>query len=612
MAHSHAPANANDAPLEAEQDRALEIIRRVFAGRRIKRVLLVSPPDVEASLFNFGTCKRGRYTNYEPYGLGVIATHLRAGGVAATIINLNSAVLRACHEATREEDFDFDRVWTSALAEALEKEKPDLVGVTCMFTQTHPIFTRVCREIKRIDPDLPLAVGGVHVTNSLASPATRRMITSDLPGIDFLFNNECDVAFNEFVGIVNGTHDENALSQVSVRDGEDLISIPRLSRPTGASLDMVPSHDLMRPDELSRWGKVGSFFYLKPADARFATVLSNRGCRAQCSFCSVRNFNGVGVRRRSVDSVIDELKLLRNEYGIDHVMWLDDDFLYDRNASLELFNAMSRENLGLTWDCTNGVIAASCTEEIVAAAAASGCIGMSIGMESGNRDILRRIRKPGTVENFLKAAEVIRRYPQIYSRVFLIIGFPHETFAQINDTVSVATEMGLDWYQIQVLQPLPNTPIFDSMVEEGLISPGDFENVRYSGGVFGKNAKRSESGRDMLSRQFEDLFQRCSMDSEPSREELDDAWAYMVFHLNYKKLEHGTSDIKLKQYLKNLEYISDYVAPNDGFALYWRIRLQERLGVSPHPALKERLGNLLDSQIYWKDRFDSFKMQIPA
>ena len=52
----------------------------------------------------------------------------------------------------------------------------------------------------------------------------------------------------------------------------------------------------------------------------------------------------------------------------------------------------------------------------------SGCIALNIGMESGNREILKQIKKPGTVETFLKAAEVLRDFPEIHSRVFLMIG----------------------------------------------------------------------------------------------------------------------------------------------------------------------------------------------
>ena len=79
--------------------------------------------------------------------------------------------------------------------------------------------------------------------------------------------------------------------------------------------------------DLTRVGKIGGFFSLLSKEKKISTILSNRGCRAQCTFCSVRNFNGVGVRRRTIDSVIEELKILKFEHGIDHIMWLDDDFL---------------------------------------------------------------------------------------------------------------------------------------------------------------------------------------------------------------------------------------------------------------------------------------------
>ncbi len=585
---------------------AAQLLKQVFAGRKIRRVLLIAPPDVEAPLFNFATCKRGRYTNYEPYGLGVLGGRLRKSGIEVRILNLASSVLRAARLAERECDFDYDAVWRGDLSDTLVDFEPDLVGVTCMFSQTHPMLTRVCEELFRLAPTRPIAVGGVHITNAQATPATRAALLADLPMVAMFFRHECDEAFPAFIKVVNGELPSEALAQVLLRHGEDKVDFPERQRPGVETLNALPAHDLMRPDELSRWGKVGAYFYMLPPETRFATVQSNRGCRAQCTFCSVRNFNGVGVRRRSPSSVVDELERLRDDFGVRHVMWLDDDFLYDKRATLVLFNEMTRRNLGMTWDCTNGVIAASCDDEVVAAAASSGCIGLSLGMESGNREILKRIKKPGTVENFLAAAEAIRKFPQIYSRVFLIIGFPGETFGQIADTVSVARQMGLDWYQIQLLQPLPNTPLFDAMVEDKLIKADDFSGVRYAGGTFGKNASRSAGGRDMLARDFDDIFSRHRPDEVPSPEDMDDIWAYMVVHLNYLRLEAEDRQIKLKQYLDNLEYVSDVVAPGDAIALHFRQNLLAKLGRPPNFAIADRLGGLLETQPYWHQRFAQF------
>ena len=97
---------------------------------------------------------------------------------------------------------------------------------------------------------------------------------------------------------------------------------------------------------------------MRGEDVRCSTVLSNRGCVAHCDFCSVREFNGVGVRHRSIDSVIGEIETLRDEYQIKHFVWLDDDLLSNRKRTENLFGEMVKRKLGVTWDASNGVIAA--------------------------------------------------------------------------------------------------------------------------------------------------------------------------------------------------------------------------------------------------------------
>ena len=61
----------------------------------------------------------------------------------------------------------------------------------------------------------------------------------------------------------------------------------------------------------------------------------------------------------------------------------------------------------------------------------------------------------------------MNKHPKIFSRGFLMIGFPNENLSQIHDTISVAQTMALDWYTVQLLTPLPNTEIYDQMVEAG-------------------------------------------------------------------------------------------------------------------------------------------------
>jgi len=576
-----------------------EVFARSFPRGRIDRILLITPPDGEAELFRLQTAKRRRYPNYPPYGLAVLAANLRRIGIEVEILNLNHEVLKAANATEDEASFDFDAVWQASTREAVERLVPDLVGVTCMFTMTHLSMKRVCELVAGLE--IPIAIGGVHVTNDVDR------VLDDIPAVRFAFTRESDLAVQSFVAAVSGDLDIGRLGQLVVNDAEAgrRIHLHADIQPSAKDLNVLPAYDLIKIDELTRYGVIGNFHGFKPRESRFATCLSNRGCRAQCTFCSVRNFNGKAVRQRSVENVLEELQLLKDEYGIDHITWLDDDLLKSHARAIELFNGMVARGLEMTWDATNGVIAASCTEEVVAAMAESGCIALNIGMESGNPEILKQVKKPGTVKNFLAAAEVLRRYEQIHARVFLMLGFPGETLAQINDTINVAREMDLDWCGITILQPLPNTPIYDSMVEQGLIEPVGSRNTRFNSGGYGKQ-DQVDMGLRLASQNFQDAFCSIPMDAVPTAAQLDDIWFFMNYHLNFHRLFSEERPVKIRQQLMNLATLSDVISPEHGFALYFTGYLQYRLDGAIESQVIERLERRLDQSPYWHDRFRAF------
>lgn len=579
------------------------LMARSFPRGRIERVLLVTPPDGEAELFRIQTAKRRRYPNYPPYGQAVLATNLRKIGVEPQILNLNHEVLKAANLSADDKAFDFDSVWRTHLREAIETFQPDLIGVTCMFTMTHPSMKRVCEFAGGFG--VPIAIGGVHVTNDV------NRVLDDIPSVRFVFTREADRALPMFVLAVSGDVAIEALGQVVVNDAESgsRIRLDAPVQPSAENLNVIPAYDLIQIDQLTRYGVIGNFHGFRSKETRFATCLSNRGCRAQCTFCSVRNFNGKAVRQRSVENVLDELQLLREKYGIEHITWLDDDLLKDHARAVELFNGMVKRRLGMTWDATNGVIAASCTEEVVAAMAESGCIALNIGMESGNPEILKQVKKPGTVKNFIAAAEVLRAYEQIHARVFLMLGFPGETLAQINDTINVAREMDLDWCGITILQPLPNTPIYDSMVEQGLIEPVGSRNTRFNSGGYGKQ-DQVDMGVRLASQNFEDAFCSIPMNEVPKPTQLDDIWFFMNYHLNFHRLFSEERPTKMRQQLLNLSALSDVISPEHGFALYFTGYLQYRLtGIVP-PDIIDRLERRLEQSPYWLDRFRAFGLSV--
>ncbi len=576
-----------------------DLLSRIFPLRQIRKVLLVTPPDAEAAMFRYDSAKRRRYSNYPPYGLAVLARNLRDIGIQVQITNLNHEILKRCFESANEKEFDFEAIWKEKLDADFHEFEPDLIGITCMFTMTHGSLRNVCNYADQYE--VPIAIGGVHVTNDI------ERVLEDIPSADMAFLQEADLAFRQFVQIVNRQLPASDLAQVIIREGKERHSFLNESKPTSEEISMIPAFDLLEIPDYSSYGIIGSFYHLKPSGTRFSTVLSNRGCRASCTFCSVSYFNGRGVRQRHVSSVVDELEILQNEYGIGHIMWLDDDLLKDHKRAIHMFEEMVRRGIKITWDATNGVIAASCTDEVISAAAASGCIGLHIGMESGNPTILHQIKKPGTVDKFLEAAEVFHKHPQIFASVFLMIGFPGETKAMIFDTINVARQMDMDWYSIGQLQPLPNTPIYDTMVAQGLIQDVGSKQTRFMNGPHGRASERERNSK-LASVDFEDAFATIPADEVPATEYLTDIWFYMDYHLNYRRLFREDRPIKLDQQTKKLRKVSDILLPDHAFALYFLGRLQHRMLGKVEPEIVKRLERQLESSSYWQERFKAFKL----
>tara|TARA_Y100001934_G_scaffold40348_1_gene48174 strand:- start:1150 stop:3054 length:1905 start_codon:yes stop_codon:yes gene_type:complete len=593
-------------------DAAEAFLESLFKARPIQKVLLINPPDSDASMLRYSDVKRKSYYNYPPYGLGIIARHLLDKGYQVEIHDLNLKVLEACYLSKNEENFDFDATWKAQLAEMVNQFQPDLIGVTCMFTMTHKSFVDVCNEIKNLPAEwlepnskIPLAIGGVHVTQSLSR------VLDDIPYAEFTFLYEAERAFLNFVEVVKKRLSVHELSQVIIRTPHSRLEFLDEDKPDAEGLNFLPAYELMDMTKYSSYGRIGAFRWVREPDTRLATVLANRGCRAACTFCSVRHFNGVGVRHREVESVVDELEFLRDEYGIGHIMWLDDDLLHDENRAVSLFNEMTRRNLGMTWDASNGVIAYSCKEEVISAAERSGCVGMNIGVESGNPQILREVKKPGTVETFLSASEIIRKHERINSRAFLMLGFPNETYRKLMDTLNLALKMNLDWYNLTILEPLPHTPIFEAMAEQ---DSGETNSQkpegRYNSGPHGRQGTIGEERNVIPHEEFWDMFLGSSLDTIPSKEKLLDIWFYSNYYLNFYSLFQAGPESKLKRQARYVKNICLALAPNNPFAIYFHTYLQQQLYGVYEEQLIKKLEEKLDSSLFWKNAFVELELSI--
>ncbi len=577
-------------------DDAQHFLEKLFPEPKLNRALLVTPPDADNTIFNPEAASSGTYSNFPPYGLALLSNVLEDAGVECDILNLNHIILKACHEGRIKTVNDFDAMWKNQLNAKIEEYQPDFIGVTCMFTMTYNSFKAVCKVIGQ--SGIPLVIGGVAVTNDI------EMTLNEVPDAKITVLNEGELVLKDLVRAIRREVDVGALGQVIFSDGGKRYHLDEIRRPTGIEIDAIPNFDKIQVGELSRYGVVGSYQAFLPKETRVATSLSNRGCRGRCTFCSVRSFNGAGVRHRSINSILNELEILKNEHGINHIMWLDDDLFKDHPRAISLFNGMVRRNLNMTWDASNGVLAVSCVDDVIAASVASGCIGLTIGIESGNNDILRSSLKPATVEINLRAAEVLNRFETIYSSAFIIIGFPNETVGMIQDTVNACKTMNLDWYRIKPLQPLPNTPVYEEMLETGqIIKEEDQKGVRYMTGAYGK-AHEIEKTKPENVLTTQDIFQQLPSQHVPDKHEIEDIWFLMNYELNYARVAREDRPIKLKKQNQFLKLLCDVTAPNSALAFHTKCMVEKKLFNQIDQSRLLNLQSKLKNSPYWKNKFE--------
>ena len=389
---------------------------------KVKNVLLVQPIQVSEKKLDIKISLNKRYYMYPPYALGILNTVLKKNNYNSSITDLNFEVFNYIYNNKNCNSIELTKKWKSVLEKKLIDHDVDIVGVSCTFTMNHENMIEIFNEVKKFNKSIITIAGGVHVSNAT------EFVLKEGKNIDFAVTYEAEKSFVNFLDFINGKISSEPY-QVSTILNEKLYQISDRKNPEGNELNAIPDYDEIDISKLTELGEIGTFRYWRPKDSKGSAVLSNKGCRAKCSFCSVRNFNGKGVRAKSVQTVIDELKGLKENYGINHITWLDDDLLFDTDRTLNLFNEIVRNNLNVTWDASNGLIASATVAhpELIDAAEKSGCIGAYFGIESGNDQILRKIYKPSGIKHYLKLGELMNKHEKIFTRGFLIIGFHDET-----------------------------------------------------------------------------------------------------------------------------------------------------------------------------------------
>ncbi|MDD4979714.1 MAG: radical SAM protein [Candidatus Omnitrophica bacterium] len=192
----------------------------------------------------------------------------------------------------------------------------------------------------------------------------------------------------------------------------------------------------------------------------FATVLTDYGCPFKCPFCVMAS---IGYKYRPVDNVLSEISYL-DRLGVKEIYFADQTFGANRIRTLGLLNAMARQYPKLGWVCFSRVDITD--EEMLKAMKEAGCHTIIYGIESGNKDILKRFKGIGK-ERMRQAIRLCKKYKIRVVGTF-IIGLPGETEESIRDTITFFKECDFDYISFNIAIPRANTELRREAIRDNL------------------------------------------------------------------------------------------------------------------------------------------------
>ena len=428
---------------------ALDSLKDFIKGRTFDGgAVLINVPLMPLDRIEKQVARNKGYFAYPPTTQLYLSAIFRDAGIPTTILDLNYVLLTEA----QKDDPQYQAAWDKAIADAAKAFAKPLICLSLMFETTFEHAADICRAFRKVCPDATIIAGGVAATSDPEALLKDKLV-------DIVFKHEVERSLPEFLALSKGA-DDAQITNLVFTDAKGVTH--NLGGETGSPVDIDIRSEYAKIN-IADYCNVGSLSSLSRMNGRevpYATVLSRRGCRAKCSFCGVRNFNGPGVRVRDVDGVVDEMEFLRQNHGIRHFDWLDDDLLYNRNEALRLFNKIAERLPDITWVANNGLIAAAIDADILDAMRRSGCIAYRIGLESGHPDVLRQVHKPTNLDRFFEFAKLAESFPEMLVSVNFIIGFPTETIEQMRASFVAAACAGLDWNSFYVYQHLKNTEMY--------------------------------------------------------------------------------------------------------------------------------------------------------
>jgi len=351
------------------------------------------------------------------------------------------------------------------LEEKVRREKPDVVGISVVCTAFIYDGMNAADLIKSVSPQSIVIMGGEHP--SFMAEETLR----DCPSINYICVGEGEVTLTEFLRAVERKEQDFSkifgLAYLS-GDGEFVYTG---DRPFIEDLDTLPmpAYHLAKMDHP---------FVEIPSEGTGGLVVNfSRGCTWDCTFCSESAFYKRTWRRRSPKRVADELELLKEKYNRTIFYVGDNTFNVTREQGIGFIDEMLKRKTNQHFWLQSRADLVIRDEDLLDGFREAGVYQFMMGLEYHKESVLKDIGKKLSAEQACKAMELLKKH-KLMVMATLLIGHWEETEDDRKDFLNFFGKY-VDHFGLNLITPLPGTPLFNKMKEMGRIVDWDYRNYDY-------------------------------------------------------------------------------------------------------------------------------------
>jgi len=440
--------------------------------RPLRRVLFIYPPErALAGYFR---------ANVPPLGAAYLAAHVRDRCEVAIL----DAKCEGYGNVRDEGAFEVYGISMDEVERRIRDYRPDAVGITCLASFNWPEVMETAKRAKAADPEIVTIAGGTHPS------FLPEKSLSECRELDIIARGEGERTMASLIDASVKGEEIGGIKGIAFRD-EGGIVVNDFPDPIEDADELpFPARDLL---PMERYFETKAPFSRIFEEERNTSIQTSRGCPAHCVFCSSSNFWGHAYRPRSSDLVLEEMEMLKNEYGVRELQFVDDNLIYDRERAVRIFEGMIERDLDMKWCMPNGVALWRLDIDLLRLMKRAGCYSLTLAFESGNQEVLSRvIKKPLNLKKVPPLIEEIKSLG-IQMHAFFISGFPGEAVEQMWDTYRFAKGLDLDGAYFFIATPLPGTELCERGIEAGHIPPDlDFTSIEFNKGHFNTDEWRAE------------------------------------------------------------------------------------------------------------------------